>query len=82
MSKFYGTVDGSENRTDATRCGHRYIHVSAQSWDGSLITRMRYNNDGKLFIELEHNTGSSTFGRTIFRGTMDELLKKLGTEGA
>ena len=77
MSKFYGTVDGSENRTDATRCGHRYIHVSAQSWDGSIITRMHYDREGNLIVQLEHNDGSSTYGDTIFHGTMDELLQKL-----
>ena len=77
MSKFYGTVDGSENRTDATRCGHRYIHVSAQSWDGSLITRMNYDRDDRLYVKLEYSDTSSTCGRTIFTGTMDELLKKL-----
>lgn len=76
MSKFYGTVRGA-SQTDATRRGHTDIHVSAQSYDGSIITRLHYDHDGKLIVQLEHNDGSSTYGRTIFNGTVDELLKKL-----
>ena len=76
MSKFYGTVDGA-SQTCATRRGHDHIHVAAQSYDGSIITRLSYNHDGDLMVTLEHNEGSSTYGRTIFRGTVDELLKKL-----
>lgn len=39
MSKFYGTVV-VQARTDATRRGGRDIRVCAQSWDGSIITRL------------------------------------------
>ncbi len=82
MSKFYGSVDGSEKTTTATRRGFNYIHVSAQSYDGSIITRMHYDINDNLIVDLEHNDGSSTYGRTIFHGTMDELLKKLEAKGA
>lgn len=81
MSKFYGQVDGSENTTTATRRGFNYIHVSAQSYDGSIITRMHYDINDNLIVELEHNIGSSSVGRTIFYGTIDELVKKLEVKG-
>lgn len=78
MSKFYGTVIGAAS-TDATRRGHRDIKVSAQSWDGSVITRLWYNTNGELMVDLEHSDCSSTYGRTLFSGTMDEFLKVFKT---
>lgn len=82
MSKFYGTVVGSA-RTEATRRGFDGIRVSAQSWDGSLITRMRYDGQGRLMVQLDKsNESSSCYGRTIFWGTLDELEHKLGCEDA
>ena len=77
MSKFYGTVVGSAN-TEATRRGHDSIRVSAQSWDGSLITRMRYGQEGQLLVQLDRYNGSSScYGKTIFYGTLDELEARL-----
>lgn len=77
MSKFYGTVSGAA-ATEATRRGHDYIRVSAQSWDGSLITRMRYDREDQLVVQLDRNDSSSSCsGRTIFYGTMDELESRL-----
>lgn len=80
MSKFYGTVVGSA-RTEATRRGFDGIKVSAQSWDGSLITRMRYDGSGRLMVQLDKsNESSSCWGKTIFWGTLDELEQKLKGE--
>ena len=82
MSKFYGTVVGSA-RTEATRRGFSDIRVSAQSWDGSLITRMRYDQGGRLMVQLDKsNESTSCYGRTIFWGTLDELEQKLSGEAA
>lgn len=80
MSKFYGTVVGSA-RTEATRRGFDGIKVSAQSWDGSLITRMRYDQGGRLMVQLDKsNESTSCWGKTIFWGTLDELEQKLKGE--
>lgn len=76
MSKFYGQVLGSAN-TSASRRGYRNIKVSAQSYDGSLITFLSYDENGKLCVDLDYNEDSSMYGRTVFSGTMDELLAKL-----
>ena len=82
MSKFYGTVVGS-SRTEATRRGFDGIKVSAQSWDGSLITRMRYDQGGRLMVQLDKsNESTSCWGRTIFWGTLDELEQKLKGDAA
>lgn len=75
MSKFYGTVVGSAD-TVATRRGFHDIKTAAQSWDGSIITRLWYKDD-TLMVDIEHSSDSSTYGRTVFSGTVDELLKKL-----
>lgn len=79
MSKFYGTVIGSAD-TAATRRGSDSIKVAAQSWDGSIITKLRYNKNGDLMVQIEHAEGSETIGRTIFDGTINEYINKLKEE--
>lgn len=76
MSAFYGTVLGSAY-TPATRRGTRDITVAAQSWNGSVITRLTYNKDGDLMVDLQTSDDSATCGRTLFYGTFDELKERL-----
>lgn len=76
MSAFYGTVIGSSD-TAATRRGTKDIRVSAQSWDGSVITRMWYNTGDKLMVEIQTADGSSAYGYTVFTGTYEEYGKRL-----
>ena len=76
MSAFYGTVVGMAE-TPATRRGGRDIKVAAQSWNGSVITKMKYSKEGELMVELQIAEDSSTSGYTFFRGTIDELKKRL-----
>lgn len=75
MSAFYGTVVGSAN-TVGTRRGHKDIKVAAQSWNGSVITRLYYNDD-ELMVDLQIAEGSSVYGYTVFNGTFQELKNKL-----
>ncbi len=42
MSKFYGQINGG--RGTATRTGHQGIRASVQSYDGSVITELTYND--------------------------------------
>ena len=79
MSKFYGQVFGAAN-TSASRRGHNEIHVSAQSYDGSVIVRLNYSKAGKLMVDLQMSDGSSTLGHTEFYGTFEDLQKKLRGE--
>ena len=79
MSKFYGTLIG-QARTEATRRGsdRTGIRASVQSWDGSLVSELNYNHDGKLIIDLSWSEGSSCYGNErLFNGTIDELREKL-----
>lgn len=81
MSAFYGTTVGS--RGVATRCGSRNsgIKSSVQSWDYSVITRMFEDNDGKTVVSISVSNGSTSYGdRELFRGTQEELIKKLSTD--
>jgi hypothetical protein len=77
MSAFYGMVRG--NRGAATRGGSKSSGYKAtcQSYDGSVIVRMDYDDDNKLKVRLEVANGSSTCGDVVFSGTLDELKKKL-----
>lgn len=77
MSAFYGSVIG--NHTEATRGGSKSsgFRSSCQSYDGSIITRMWYDKDNKLVVSLECSEGSSSVGKTIFTGSIDELKETL-----
>lgn len=76
MSAFYGTVVGASD-TPATRRGYHDIKVAAQSWNGSVITRLHYDKNDRLIVDLQLADGSSTSGHTKFYGTFDELKEQL-----
>ena len=79
MSKFYGTVIGASS-TCGTRRGHYDIRVSAQSWDGSVITTLDYDSDEKLRVRIGTNEGSSTcsdWSSQDFTGTFEEFKELL-----
>lgn len=78
MSKFYGTVDGNLTKTNGTNRGSQYIKTSAQSYDGSVITTLNYNNENELIINIELNDDSNTYGKTelpSFNGTLEQLME-------
>lgn len=80
MSTFYGTLQGS--RGPATRCGTRNsgIKVAAQSYDGSVITSLRYNENERLMVRIELNKSSVCYGgwdMPDWYGTFDELCELL-----
>lgn len=75
MSKFYGQA-WTEDRTSATaatRCGHKSINTSAQSYDGSIITRLEYDKAGALVVTIDIARGSAMHGKTVYRGPLDQL---------
>lgn len=76
MSKFYGTVVGASN-TNATRRGYHDIRVAAQSWGGSIATRLWYNDNEVLMVDVEVSDGSSAYGQLIFSGTFDTFCEKM-----
>lgn len=77
MSTFYGTIHG--NRGPATRGGSRCsgIKAAAQSWNGSVITSLNYNDKDELMVEVCVSDGSSSYGTRIFYGTFEEYVNKL-----
>ena len=75
MSAFYGTIKGNA-KSNATRRGYHNIKVSAQSWKGSLITKLYYE-DNTLMCELEYNQESATQGNNIYKGSLDNLVNIL-----
>ena len=83
MAKFYGTLQG--NRGEATRCGSNGIRTSAQSYDGSVIVNLFYNNEGELFVRIETSDRSATYGDykgEIYRGTFKEFKELLALDNA
>lgn len=77
MSAFYGMVRG--NRGAATRGGSKNSGYKAtcQSYDGSVIVYMDYDDENNLKVRLEVADGSSTYGDVVFNGTLEELKAKL-----
>ena len=77
MSTFYATIQG--NRGPATRRGSAAsgIKAAVQSWKGSVITSLSYNQDDELMVNISVSKGSSSYGDTIFYGTFEEFKQKL-----
>ena len=77
MSRFYGMVRG--NRGAATRGGsaNSGFKSTAQSYDGSVITCLDYDQNDALKVRIELSEGSSTYGDVAFNGTFDELKEGL-----
>ena len=75
MPKLYGQVEGMGS-TLATRRGSKYIRASVQSYDGSVITQMQYEEDG-LKVGVYVSDNSNFYGNCVFFGSLEELKKKL-----
>lgn len=75
MSAFYGQVEGSA-KTSASRRGSKDIKVSAQSWNGSIQTRLYYDGDD-LMVDITIGEESSFTGYSYFHGTLEELKERL-----
>ena len=78
MSKLYGTLQGCRGK--ATRCGSvsSGMRASVQSWNGSLVVYMDLNENGEPEVRLSVSDGSNCYGNDeIFRGSLDELKRKL-----
>lgn len=77
MSRFYGKVyEPGSTRTASTRCGHRSIRTSSQSYDGSIICELTYDENDKLNVYLGCNEGSSSFAsKTLYQGSFEDLQK-------
>lgn len=79
MRKFYGQAwtEDRTSSTTATRCGHKSINASAQSYDGSIITRLNYDDAGALIVTIEVASNSATHGTTVYRGPLNQLANQL-----
>ncbi len=77
MSEFYGTIKG--NQGPVTRQGNKKsgIHVSAQSWEGSVSVNLyRHYDTGEIFCKIVVGCGSDAYpaGWTIYRGPLRDLV--------
>lgn len=77
MSAFYGTVIGDRQQTDATRRGFKSIVAAAQSYDGSIISKLWYE-EGTLMLRLSYCEDSGTCGDTLYDGPLAEFVRNLG----
>lgn len=73
MSEFYGQVVG--NRGPASRGGSKQsgIHVSAQSWDGSVQVKLRYDMDDELQVQVSTSHRSEMYGDVVFVGSLERF---------
>ena len=75
MAKFYGQIAG--DRGAATRTGYSRIKATSQSYDGSVITELTYNDEGKLMVDVCVGDCSTAYGHRVFYGTFEEFVAKL-----
>lgn len=83
MATFYGQVFGN-GKTSASR-GGTYgsgIRTTAQSYKGSVIVELTLPEDSdgnrELMVEVQVNSNTSSCGKSLFYGTLDEFCQKLG----
>lgn len=80
MAKLYGTVCGS--RGPATRTAGSCIRASVQSFNGSIITELKYDDaTNDLMICVKASTGSSNDGTMLFYGTVDDFASRVAGRG-
>ena len=75
MSHFYSSIQGG--RGEATRCGDKSngVRATAQSFTGSVCTRMFVGDDGDDWCEIEVAEGSRRCGgKSLYRGPIKRLL--------
>ena len=78
MDTFRGKIKGAAYG-DGTRIGtvESGIESALQSWSGSIITKMNYDEFGQLIIDVEVSPTCNTWGTPIFKGTIQEFMIKL-----
>ena len=76
MSRFYGQVEGMA-RTRASRQGsdNSHIRASVQSWNGSIITELYYDEADVLCIEVSSSEESSFRGRAVYNGPVERFVE-------
>jgi len=84
MALTYTTCIGSRGERTA-RGGKDGCRASVQAWDGSIITRNWYDEDGTLRVRVGTNDGSSCcsdWNSNDFSGTFEEfkVLLKLNQD--
>lgn len=76
MAAFYSTIYG--NRGEANRCGSKAsgILATAQSWEGSVATKLYMAPDGNVHVLITAGKGSTAhpYGRTIYYGPLSALI--------
>ena len=78
MSRLYGSLQGCRGEVTRTASKNSGIRASVQSWNGSLVSYMDLDENGKPVITLKTSEGSSGYGsETVFRGSLEELKAKL-----
>ena len=78
MAKFYAQAQGNRGLVHCMGSEASGIWTSAQSYDGSVITRLWYDSAGNLMVQIQTNDSSSTCGQeTLFSGSFLELKERL-----
>ena len=73
MSEFYGQVVGNSGPASRTGSNRSGIHVSAQSYDGSVQVKLRRDKDGGLQVRVSTSHGSDLYGDEVFVGSLERF---------
>jgi len=74
MARFFGTVQGGRGK--ATRLGHADLHVTAQSYSGSIIVNLHQSDqNGNDYCTISVAEGSASGGgHTLYSGPLKDLF--------
>lgn len=75
MSKLYSTLSGDGRANSQTRCAHKRVKATAQSWQGSISVELWVTDDGVHHYDViagpdstAHPTGTHLASGTIAGG--------------
>jgi len=60
MANLYGVLYGDKSRHEVTRCGHKAMRVSIQTWDGEIAMEVRSDGRCEVTHRLLQFAGGST----------------------
>ena len=77
MFTFFGSIKGSHG--EATRGSNKAdgIKVSSRCKNGSLITKMYYDKNNELMIDVSCSLTNSETGKKVFSGTFADFTLKI-----
>ncbi len=76
MSKFYGSLQSNRPNIQ-TKCGDKWIQATAQSFDGSVSVKLKYDGDDLCVAIRYDDTSTPDPSQLLFFGKIEEFKENI-----